>query len=111
MDGGCIAYLVDMWVVFFASEHHFTHPSLAIPRSLTTFALVAYSFDIDKEYFAGVSQSINITYHSPAVACVSSPCLYPFPALLIHMRIIKRGQVANHQLYNCRGGKNQDGAL
>ncbi|XP_006456907.1 hypothetical protein AGABI2DRAFT_212117 [Agaricus bisporus var. bisporus H97] len=47
LHGGCSAYLVDL---------------------VTTLVVMAYSIDVDKEFFAGVSQSINTTYHSPAVA-------------------------------------------
>ncbi|KAF9449046.1 hypothetical protein P691DRAFT_813222 [Macrolepiota fuliginosa MF-IS2] len=45
IHGGCIAFLVDV---------------------TTTLALVAYSLDVDNNFFAGVSQTINVTYHSPA---------------------------------------------
>jgi acyl-coenzyme A thioesterase 13 len=34
---------------------------------MTTLALVTYSLDIDDEFFAGVTQIMNITYNSPAV--------------------------------------------
>ncbi|KAF5363618.1 hypothetical protein D9756_000113 [Leucocoprinus leucothites] len=47
IHGGCLAFLVDC---------------------LTTLALVAYSLDVDDQFFAGVSQNINVTYHSPAAA-------------------------------------------
>jgi len=47
VHGGCLAFLVDC---------------------TTTLALIAYSLDVDNDFFAGVSQSLNVTYHSPAVA-------------------------------------------
>ncbi|KXN88989.1 Acyl-coenzyme A thioesterase 13 [Leucoagaricus sp. SymC.cos] len=47
IHGGCIACLVDV---------------------MTTLALVTYSLDVDSAFFVGVSQSMNVTYHSPATA-------------------------------------------
>lgn len=76
VHGGCIAYLIDMCVIFFS-----TCCCTNMSYSLTTFALIAYSIDVDKEFFVGVSQSINVTYHSPAAAYVCSPRQIPFLAL------------------------------
>lgn len=72
-------YCISHWYVcnLFFSTRCYTNMSY----SLTTFALIAYSIDVDKEFFVGVSQSINVTYHSPAAAYVCSPRQILFLAL------------------------------
>lgn len=63
---------------------------------------MAYSIDVDKAFFAGVSQSLNTTYHSPAVLYVLS--LYIPPSHRSNCFLIYSGDRLRIVNYTVAGG-------
>jgi acyl-coenzyme A thioesterase 13 len=96
IHGGCSAYIIDWWVLWFSITSRVCHAWFRF-YSATTLVLVIYSLDVEGKFFVGVSQSLAVTYHSPAVAYVFYSQLRSLdPAYLHHIASGDKLKIVSH---------------